>query len=321
MRKKWFVFGVGAFVAFGAAACGAAAPSEETTQETAAALNESNLVWRNFITGQLSMWQIAGATVTGSQTFDGVCNPSDNCHWYPFAIQNNQVWWNNAGSGQVSSWYVQSNGHVSYGNPLTWTCDSDSTCADRWAPMGRVSLKIKDCTGICSQVYGVLWSDFLTANISIWLLAADGVTVTGEQTLAAHCGYQEGCNTYPNFRPQLTADFDDDGNTDILWWNVDTGVLTAWLLKDTSGTLKSKQVLSWTVPDTQGWGLEQAGDVNGDGHTDLLWRHSPDGAMANWFLDGAGHVIGSQTLSWTCDDNCRNTYDTVGYITFPNIPQ
>jgi hypothetical protein len=317
MRKKSFVFGVGALVALGSAACGGVAPSEETAQETAAAVNESNLVWRNFNTGALSMWQISGATVTGSLAFDGECSPNGNCTWIPFATRNNQVWWWNRGSGQVSSWYVESNGHVSYGNPLTWTCDYNSTCADRWAPMGMTSLKVKNCTGICSQVNGVLWSDFLTTNISIWMLGSDGVTVTGEQTLAAKCGYQEGC-TWPNFRPQLTADFDDDGNTDVLWWNVDTGVLTVWLLKDTSGALKGKQVLSWLVPD--GWGLEAAGDVNGDGHTDLVWWHSPDGAMANWFLDGAGHVIGSQTLSWTCDSNCRNTYGPVGYMTFPVAP-
>jgi hypothetical protein len=321
MVKTLWVYGLGALVAFGSAACGVAPPSEEVDKERAAISGLPDFLWWNRGTGEISTWLLSGPTVTGTLSLDGRCGQGDNCsnEWVPLGTDGNKIWWfDQFGTGEVAWWTADNTGHVTYGPALSWTCPPPS-CSYYWSPAGIVHLSGQE---------GVLWHNTSTDQTGIWLLAADGVTVTAAPILSTRCGATEGCtsvfNTLPSTSipttfPRLTADFDGDGNSDILWWNEQTGTLTVWLLNDTNGTVtvKSKQTLSWTVRGGAGWTTVGAADVDGDGHADLLWQHYPDGEMSNWLLDGNGNAIGNPTLSWTCDANCGNAgWSPVGYVTF-----
>jgi hypothetical protein len=84
------------------------------------------------------------------------------------------------------------------------------------------------------------------------------------------------------------GDFDGNGRSDILWRDVG-GQLAIWLNGDGAaavypsyGNQGGPVELSWTVEDV--------GDFNEDGRTDLLWRHT-NGQPAIWLMDG-GRFVG-----------------------------
>ncbi|MBV6340267.1 VCBS repeat-containing protein [Candidatus Magnetobacterium casensis] len=78
----------------------------------------------------------------------------------------------------------------------------------------------------------------------------------------------------------IKDDFNSDGNSDILWYNTDTGEVALWLLKNGA--------ISDTVPlaavDTR-WQIKGKGDFNGDGNSDILWQNTQTNQVAVWLLD------------------------------------
>ena len=85
-----------------------------------------------------------------------------------------------------------------------------------------------------------------------------------------------------------TGDFNGDGKTDILWHNTN-GDTSIWLMT-ASGT--QMQVLAATdlgvVP--QSWNIAGAGDFNGDGRSDILWRNT-NGDTSIWLMTGNGPQV------------------------------
>jgi hypothetical protein len=130
----------------------------------------------------------------------------------------------------------------------------------------------------------------------------------------------------------LTADINGDGNTDIVWFNQTTDVVSVSLL---GGDIVSERVfgvlgtqdLSYTCTLASGcatqWTIVGAADVNGDDHVDLTWFNATTGQVASWLLDGNGNVTGTQTLSWTCSiaQGCAPPWRVLGYVTFPAATQ
>jgi hypothetical protein len=85
----------------------------------------------------------------------------------------------------------------------------------------------------------------------------------------------------PRWRIVACADFNRDGRPDLLWQH-DTGLIAAWLMAGT--TLQTAVLLSpsQVPPDT--WQVVGTGDLNADGHTDILWQRK-DGWVATWLMN------------------------------------
>ena len=77
--------------------------------------------------------------------------------------------------------------------------------------------------------------------------------------------------------PLCCGDFNDDGNTDLIWQNA-AGAMGEWFLRD------GKRAGTMSLPALPGWDLLTAGDFNGDGTSDLLWQ-GPNGKLADWLID------------------------------------
>jgi hypothetical protein len=99
--------------------------------------------------------------------------------------------------------------------------------------------------------------------------------------------------------PVLTADFDYDGETDVLWYNAATGEISAWYLN--GGRIKSYAVVSKISPSSLGWRPVATADYDGDGRTDVLWYNATTGELSAWYLAGT-RVTGSALVDRVADD-------------------
>ena len=77
------------------------------------------------------------------------------------------------------------------------------------------------------------------------------------------------------------ADFNGDGNADILWRNQLTGQNWLWTMNGL--TLSKSQGLRSVNTD---WNIVGQGDFNGDDKYDILWRNSRTGLNYIWMMDG-----------------------------------
>jgi len=84
------------------------------------------------------------------------------------------------------------------------------------------------------------------------------------------------------------SDFNGDNQADILWRNTANGSLVDWsmsggMLTNASGVTANGA----TVLVDASWSALGVGDFNGDGMSDVIWRHSTDGSLAEWQMNGA----------------------------------
>jgi hypothetical protein len=82
--------------------------------------------------------------------------------------------------------------------------------------------------------------DPTTGKVDIAYLDGAG-NVTGTQWLAKVCGPSDGCSAV--WKPAGMADVDNDTYSDLLWANVNTGEVQAWLMNGTD-RIKGIQSLS-----------------------------------------------------------------------------
>ena len=122
-------------------------------------------------------------------------------------------------------------------------------------------------------------------NITI----ATPVTASLEDLLWEHTdgtiaiGTREVAQVPDNWRIAASADFDGDGDTDILWRHRDGMVLT-WEMQD--GEHYANHLVAY-APDR--WDIVDAADFDGDGDADILWRHQ-EGAVVVWEMENGEYV-------------------------------
>jgi len=79
------------------------------------------------------------------------------------------------------------------------------------------------------------------------------------------------------------ADLNQDGVSDLIWRNTQTGDVNYWLMSGinqmTTGTIAQAVPAAWQIAGTA--------DLNGDGKTDLIWRNTSTGDVTVWYMNGA----------------------------------
>jgi hypothetical protein len=95
------------------------------------------------------------------------------------------------------------------------------------------------------------------------------------------------------------GDFNADGYGDVLWHDMGTGVIGAWLMG--SGGSRTWTTLGYSVPYTDPWKVKGVGDFNADGYDDILWHKTTNGAIGVWLMGSGGSVtwLGLGTVSYT----------------------
>lgn len=88
--------------------------------------------------------------------------------------------------------------------------------------------------------------------------------------------------TDTNIRIQSIADFNGDGDSDILWFNSKTGFTALWKM---SGGYLGNSVVLPTQQDTSSQ-IHSVIDFNNDGNLDMLWYSSTTNTIKIWLTDG-----------------------------------
>ena len=85
------------------------------------------------------------------------------------------------------------------------------------------------------------------------------------------------------------GDFNGDGKTDTLWYNMSSGQALIWLLNGAT-------VIGGGSPGSAGnpWTVAGTGDFNRDGNSnsDILWCNANSGQAVVWLLSGASLIGG-----------------------------
>ena len=119
----------------------------------------------------------------------------------------------------------------------------------------------------------VLWQNQTTGNLYAWLMSGT--------TAASGASFTPAGMPDSNWQMRGIADFDGDGDSDLLWQNQTTGALYFWFMNGTA--VETGAYLSASMADTR-WQVRGAEDFNGDGVPDLLWHNQVTGQLYVWFL-------------------------------------
>jgi hypothetical protein len=207
--------------------------------------------------------------------------------------------------GQGILWYNPSNGVL-----YSWLLDNNMNPRLAGQSYSQV------CTGCAAwNIVGtgdfnndghvdVLWFSPSSGYLVAWLLDGAG-NLVGSQWLQPTCG--PGCSS--QWRVVGVGDYDNDGNTDVLWYQTSTGILSVWLLDGTGKQIGNPGIAF----NAQQLGKPVAvGDFNNDGHLDVLWQNLSTGVLKAVLIDGNNNVIGTQNLSWTCGSGCSSSWQVIG---------
>ncbi len=223
----------------------------------------SDLLWRDHATGANETWLMDGwDRLDGSGPI-----PSINLDW-KFAGTGDfnadsasDILWRHAGNGKTRIWFMEGTTQLP-GSGLT-----DTAASADWTVAGTGDFNADGLSDI-------LWRHKTDGRTSIWFMdGTERLPGSGLTSAAASVSYALAA----------TGDFDADGATDILWRHKTSGITSIWFMQSTTRLDGSGPT---DTAASAGWVVRGTGDFNADGRADILWRHSTDGRMSIWFMEG-----------------------------------
>jgi hypothetical protein len=243
---------------------------------------------------------VVGATgyVSFAADFDARC-PNTNARYYGAVRYNSSVPYENPASnrdgGPILIW--RSLEHHTWANPpnpsrppgALWATavDGFGIIAGRriWPDILDADWKIVGAADFNSDDSTDLVFQHADGRVAFWLLQGtqllDGRLATPDRP--------PGINDQA-WRVAAVADVNRDGAPDLLWRHEVNGSLAVWLMNGTS--LREGRALSPFAGPVDWW-LVAAGDIDGDGYVDLLWRHRSDGRVAFWRMQEERQLSGA----------------------------
>lgn len=122
-----------------------------------------------------------------------------------------------------------------------------------------------------------------------------------------------------NWQVAGVADFNRDGQQDLLWRNSQTGAVRIWQVNS-----DATQTIALPAVNDLNWQVSGVADFNNDGSADILWQNRLSGEVVLWSLDRTSITSGSMVASvgsgnWRIqgitDLNADNNPDLIWYNT------
>lgn len=168
--------------------------------------------------------------------------------------------WQNQVTGSIVGWQMNGTNAVTGGNFST------PTVAAGWQIRALGDLNRDDNADLIWQ-HPDGW-------VAVWFMR--GNTVSDTRFLVIGTTIQKVTDT--NWKVVGSADFNNDGRSDIVWHHQTNGMIAVWLMWD--NTVLDTRVLATLDPK---WKLVGVGDLNRDNQPDLVWQHD-DGWLAGWYI-------------------------------------
>lgn len=207
------------------------------------AFGDSRLLWHNATSGEVSAWLLNGTAVTGTRTLAAKCDNASGCAktWSIVgtgAFHSGDYWggdllWHNPTSGQLGVWFVD--GTKVEPQNINLKCGEADGCSYNWKVVG-VSRH--------GGAPNILWHNQTTGDLGWWYLTDTTslhptpptqlrspyyTTVARVSApLGWKCGATGGCAK--TWQVIGVDDVDYDGKDDVLWFNRQTGEVSAWLM-------------------------------------------------------------------------------------------
>jgi hypothetical protein len=183
----------------------------------------------------------------------------------------NDIFWRHAPTGQNAVWFM--NGATNIGGVMLPAVGDNA-----WEMRG-----LGDFNGDGGG--DILWRHSSTGQTCLWYMSngshSGGVFLPTQSDLS--------------WDISAVADMNNDGQADIIWSNRSTGAVALWLMS--LSQVQSSMLLQSQTGDAM---LAGAGDFNGDGANDLLWRQE-DGSNFVWLMNGTQYVSSSAIESLGAD--------------------
>jgi hypothetical protein len=245
--------------------------------------NSSDIFWRNSGSGQNHLFSMAGNLIEQSLGITSVPNPGI---WevagngdYNGDGKTDILWRNNV-TGQNHMYLMD--GETVVSSVSTTTVPNPNL----WKVAGN-----GDYNGDGNS--DILWRHAVTGQNHMYLM--NGATILSSVSVT----------TVPSpdvWEVAGNGDYNGDGNSDIFWRNNSTGQNHFYMM---NGATVISSVSTSTVPDPDNWKAAGSGDYNGDGNSDILWRHATTGQNHLYLMNGATILNSVSTVTVPTPDDWK----------------
>ncbi len=230
----------------------------------------SDIFWRNKANGINVIWYMNG----DGSNYTSYINPPAvaNLDWDIKGVAdfnkdgNPDILWRNKANGINVLWYMNHDGsnYISYSNPPAVT-DLN------WEIKGVADFN-KDGNS------DILWRNKVNGINVLWYMNSDGSNYTSYANPPSVANL--------DWDIKGVADFNKDGNPDILWRNKANGINVIWYMNS-----DGSNYISYSNPPAVtdlNWEIKGVADFNKDGNPDITWRNQANGINVIWNMNGDG---------------------------------
>jgi hypothetical protein len=190
----------------------------------------------------------------------------------------NDLLWQNSVSGQLYIWLMN---HTALSNGLQ-------------PPAGLTGWRVATTADLDGDGDAdIVWQQPQTGDLRVWFM--NGATLRSSQPISPG-------RVNPSWTIVGAADFDRDGQTDLIWQDFTSGTLVVWFMNGAS-LVRSTYVTPATVQPI--WHVKAVADFDHDGDVDIVWQ-SITGQVYVWYMNGTTMVRGAYVTS--------NQIDTIWQI-------